>query len=61
VENKLSEAVCSGLIPLTTAQQAIAGDWVTAIDTAGLGVIGGKLCLRNQPTRCATGRHGDSD
>jgi hypothetical protein len=61
VENKLSEAVCSGLIPLTTAQQAIAGDWVTAIDTAGLGAIGGKLCLRNQPTRCATGRHGDND
>ena len=61
VENKLSEAVCSGLIPLTTAQQAIATDWVTAIDTAGLGIVGGKLCLKADPTRCASGRRGDSD
>jgi hypothetical protein len=60
VENKLAEAVCSGLIPLATAQQVIATDWVTAIDTAGLGVISGKLCLRAQPTRCATGRRGNS-
>lgn len=61
VENKLSAAVCSGLIPLATAQNAIATDWVTAIDTAGLAIVGGKLCLRADPTRCSTGKHGDSD
>jgi hypothetical protein len=33
--SKLSEAVCSGSIPLVVAQQAIATDRVTAIDTAG--------------------------
>ena len=55
VENKLKSAVCSGLIPLTTAQTAIAGDWTTAFDTAGLRVAGGKVCLRSDPTRCATG------
>lgn len=55
VENKLNDAVCTGLVPLATAQQAIAHDWVTAIDDAGLAVAGGKLCLRAEPTRCATG------
>jgi hypothetical protein len=58
VENKLSEAVCSNLVPLTTAQQAIAADWTTAIDAVGLGVSGGKLCLRSDPSRCATAKHG---
>lgn len=52
VENKLHEAVCSRLIPLSTAQQAIARSWVTAYDDAGLRVTGGKTCLRDQPTRC---------
>lgn len=61
VENKLSAAVCSGLIPLATAQHAIATDWVTAIDSAGLAIVGGKLCLRADPTHCATGKHGDND
>lgn len=56
VENRLAAAVCSGLVPLDTAQRAIAADWVTALDTAGLTVVGGKLCLRAQPTHCATGR-----
>ena len=61
VENKLNQAVCSGLIPLATAQTDIASDWVTAFDDAGLRVVSGKVCLRDQPTHCATGRQGDSD
>ena len=61
VENKLNQAVCSGLIPLATAQTDIASDWVTAFDDAGLRVVSGKVCLRDQLTRCATGRQGDSD
>lgn len=61
VENKLNQAVCSNLIPLVTAQRAIASNWVTAFDTAGLRVAGGKVCLRQDPSRCASGRHGDSD
>jgi hypothetical protein len=60
VENKLAEAICSGLIPLATAQAAIATNWTTAFDQAGLRVAGGKVCLRDQPSKCATGRHGDS-
>lgn len=59
VENKLHDAVCSNLIPLATAQQAIAANWVTAYDDAGLRVNGGKVCLRDNPARCATGGHGD--
>jgi hypothetical protein len=61
VENKLNEAVCSGPITLAAAQKAIATSWVTAFDDAGLRVSGGKVCLRAQPGRCASGRHGDSD
>lgn len=61
VENKLNEAVCSNLIPLATAQQAIASDWVTAFDTAGLRVAGAKVCLRDDPAKCATGKRGDGD
>jgi hypothetical protein len=52
VENKLKAAVCAGLIPLATAQQAIAHSWVTAFDDAGLRVAGAQVCLRDQPTRC---------
>jgi len=52
VENKLKEAVCAGLIPLATAQTAIAHQWVTAFDDAGLRVAGGKVCLRDNPSRC---------
>lgn len=59
VENKLHDAVCSGLVPLATAQQAIAHDWVTAFDDAGLRVAGAKVCLRDNPNRCAT--HGGGD
>ncbi|WP_236788014.1 hypothetical protein [Amycolatopsis sp. GM8] len=58
VENKLNDAVCSGLIPLATAQSTIAKNWVTAFDDAGLRVTGGKICLRDTPTQCAT-RGGD--
>lgn len=54
VENKLNQAVCSGLIPLATAQRAIAAIWVTAFDDTGLRVAGGKVCLRDNPNRCAT-------
>lgn len=52
VENKLHAAVCAGLIDLPTAQQAIARSWVTAYADAGLAIVGGKVCLRAQPTRC---------
>jgi len=52
VENKLNQAACAGLIPLATAQTAIAHQWVTAFDDAGLRVAGGKVCLRDEPTRC---------
>lgn len=58
VENKLHDAVCSGLVPLAVAQKAIAADWVTAYDDAGLRVLKGKVCLRDAPSRCAT-RGGD--
>jgi hypothetical protein len=54
VENKLNQAVCSGLIPLATAQRAIAAIWVTAFDDTGLRVAGGKVCRRDNPNRCAT-------
>ena len=60
VENKLSDAVCSGLITLTAAQTAIASNWVTAFDQAGLRVSGGKVCLRDDPAKCAT-RKGAGD
>ncbi|MBE1493204.1 hypothetical protein H4696_000304 [Amycolatopsis lexingtonensis] len=61
VENKLNQAVCSGLISLVTAQKAIAADWVTAFDDTGLRVAGGKVCLRDNPAKCVTSRHGDQD
>lgn len=61
VENQLHAAVCTGLIPLTTAQKAIAGDWTTAFDTAGLQIIGSKECLQATPTKCVGGRRGDED
>lgn len=56
VENKLNQAVCSGLISLATAQQAIASNWVTAFDTAGLQVTGGPVCLKSNPGKCANGK-----
>jgi hypothetical protein len=56
VENKLSDAVCSGLVPLAVAQAAIASNWVTAFDQAGLRVSGGKVCLRDNPAKCANGK-----
>ena len=61
VENKLHAAVCSGLIQLAPAQKAIAADWVTAFDTVGLRVAGGKVCLRDKPTSCVNGHRGDED
>jgi hypothetical protein len=33
---------------------AIAHSWVTAFDDAGLRVAGAQVCLRDQPSRCAT-------
>ncbi|PKW00213.1 hypothetical protein [Amycolatopsis echigonensis] len=59
VENKLKDAVCSGLIPLTTAQTAIAHSWTTAFDDAGLRVNGGTVCLRADPHKCVKGQRGD--
>jgi hypothetical protein len=60
VENQLRRAVCAGLIPLAAAQQAIAADWTTAVDTTGLLVANGKVCLRSNPARCAGSRGGGS-
>ena len=59
VENKLKDAVCSGLIPLAAAQTAIAHSWTTAYDDAGLRIANGKVCLRSDPSRCAGRQHGD--
>lgn len=61
VENRLHGAVCSGLIPLATAQKVIAADWTTALDDAGLRVAGGKVCLRDNPGKCVGGRRGDEN
>ncbi|SEM34948.1 hypothetical protein [Streptacidiphilus jiangxiensis] len=36
VENKLKTAVCNGTVQLTDAQNAIATDWTTALQTLGL-------------------------
>jgi hypothetical protein len=58
VEHKLNDAVCSNLVPLATAQQAIARQWVTAFEDTGLQPNGSKLCLRDAPTKCSTSRHG---
>ncbi|MCO5994722.1 hypothetical protein [Actinoallomurus rhizosphaericola] len=60
VEHKLNDAVCSGLVPLAKAQKAMAARWVTAYDDVGLRVSGGKVCLRDDPSKCAKGRHGGS-
>lgn len=54
VETKLNLAVCSALITLTAAQNAIATDWTTALDVTGITAVGTKTCLRTQPTRCTT-------
>ncbi|WP_020658755.1 hypothetical protein [Amycolatopsis benzoatilytica] len=59
VENKLKDAVCSGLVPLATAQTAIAHSWTTAYDDAGLRIANGKVCLRADPSRCAGRQRGD--
>ncbi|WP_410570577.1 hypothetical protein [Amycolatopsis sp. cmx-4-61] len=62
VENKLHAVVCSELVPLTTAQRAIARNWVTAFDDAGLRVAGGKVCLHDNPSKCVGSNHrGDED
>ena len=37
VENKLKTAVCNGTVQLADAQNAIATDWTTALQTLGLG------------------------
>lgn len=60
VENKLNAAVCSGLVPLAAAQQAISSNWVTAFDTAGLRVAGGKVCLASNPNKCVTKKGDDT-
>lgn len=60
VENKLNAAVCSGLVPLATAQEAIASSWVTAFDTAGLRVAGGQVCLRDNPSKCVNKKGDDT-
>jgi hypothetical protein len=62
VEIALHEGVCKGMIPLATAQRALAASWVTAADAAGLQLIGdpnksveqSKACLRANPNRCTT-------
>lgn len=52
IESTLNHATCRGLIPLSTAQTAIARHWPTALEDAGLTVVGTNVCLRSAPTRC---------
>jgi hypothetical protein len=59
VEDQLHIAICSGLIPLVPAQQAIASDWPHALNVLGLVSVQGKVCLRSDPSRCASSRYGD--
>lgn len=62
IEIALHESVCAGMISLVTAQQAIAANWVTAAEGAGLQLIGdpdepveqSKVCLRGNPIKCRT-------
>jgi hypothetical protein len=62
IEIALHEGVCKGMISLSTAQRALAANWVTAADAAGLQLIGdpnepveeSKACLRDNPSRCTT-------
>jgi hypothetical protein len=62
IEIALHEGVCKGMISLSAAQRALAANWVTAADAAGLQLIGdpdkpvedSKACLRDDPTRCTT-------
>lgn len=49
VENTLNDAVCVGLVPLRTAQSAIADNWVTAFDAAGLVVANGHVFATRGP------------
>ena len=50
------------MISLTSAQQALAANWPTAAENAGLVLIGdpnapveqSKACLRDNPGRCTT-------
>ena len=52
IENTLNHATCAGLIPLVVAQGAIARQWVTAVQDAGLALVGDRVCLRVDPARC---------
>lgn len=62
IEIALHEGVCKGMISLTSAQQALATNWPTAAENAGLVLIGdpnapveqSKACLRDNPSRCTT-------
>ena len=51
-ENTLNHATCHGLISLVTAQSTIAHRWPTAVEDAGLIVVGTKVCLRADPGHC---------
>jgi hypothetical protein len=50
IEIALHESVCKGMIPLATAQRALAVSWVTAVEDASFDQS--KVCLRDDPTRC---------
>jgi len=52
IESTLNHATCRGLIPLSTTQTAIAHHWPTALEDAGLTMVGTNVCLRSAPTRC---------
>ncbi len=52
IENELNHATCGGLIPLVTAQTAIAHRWPTAVEDAGLTLVGQRVCLQTNHTRC---------
>jgi len=52
IEITLNHSTCAGLIPLVVAQSAIARQWVTAVQDAGLALVGDRVCLRVDPARC---------
>jgi hypothetical protein len=62
IEIALHEGVCKGMVSLAAAQNALATNWLTAADEAGLQLIGdpkqpieqSRACLRGDPFRCTT-------
>lgn len=55
IEIALHEGVCKGMIPLAAAQNALATNWVTAADSAGLQLIGDPKQPVEQSRACLRG------